>query len=135
MFDRPDELGALLPEPAGVDSSGTARHHVEQSRVQPPVGISGEVDHRCHRPLLGPVAPGPPDVLINAQRSDSLQPFGPADAGRGLASDRPPQRVPTDPQMPRQRRDRRVVVGQGIDRPADRATREHCARRDQLMLL
>jgi len=61
-----------------------------------------------------------PTTLIDADRAHVRQPGPVAGAGGGFSLDRPPQHVPADPQMPRQRRDRRVIVGQRVGRPGDR---------------
>jgi len=70
--------------------------------------------------------------LAKSERSDAGQPRG---APRGLGLDRMPQGVPVHPQMPGQRRDGGVIVGQRIGRPPDCPAGQHRPRRDQLVLL
>ncbi len=129
-------MKSLLCSPSQpADRPRAARAHVEQAGVQLPVGVAGQVDHRGDRPFVLPEPAGSPNVLVHAEGLHPAQPSGPARTGSGFGLDRPPQRVPADPQMPRQRGDGRVVMGQRISRPDDRAATQHRPRADQLVFL
>ncbi len=103
--------------------------------MQAAVLVAGQVHHRGHRPVRLRRPAGAPDVLVHPKRAHPGQPIRSTRARGRLDLHRPPQGVPVHPQMPGQRRDRGVVVGQRIGRPLDRPGGEHGPRRDQLMLL
>jgi hypothetical protein len=76
-------LDTLLGEPVGVRLPGAALDGIEQPGVQAAVLVASQIDRDRDR-LVGRGGPrGTPDVLVDAERLDALQPLRVLDAAPG----------------------------------------------------
>jgi hypothetical protein len=92
--------------------------------------VTGQIDHAGHGPVPTVVRRFP-DVLIDPQGHDPVQPGRVTHALDRLDLDRVPGCVPAHPEVTGQRRDRGVVVGQSVGGPSDRPGRQLGPRIDQ----
>jgi hypothetical protein len=94
--DEPVRLGF---QPGLVDAAGTAHNRIQQPGVQASGLVTGQIDHDRDR-SVDPDPRRPPNVLIDSQRLDVLQPGGVAGTGPGFDLDRIAAGVPVHTQLP-----------------------------------
>ena len=76
----------------------------------------GQVDHAGHLATLSEL-PGPPDVLVDAQRLHPGKAARVVGVPARLGLERVPQRVPVQPEPTGERVHGRVVLGEGVGSP------------------
>jgi hypothetical protein len=96
--DEPVRLGF---QPGLVDAAGAAHDGVQQSCVQASGLVTGQIDHDSDR-SVDPDPRRSPNVLIDSQRLDVLQPGRVTGTGPGFHLDRIPAGVPVHTQLPSQ---------------------------------
>jgi hypothetical protein len=95
--------------------------------------VTGQVDDAGDFPS-GAEPAWPPDVLVDAELGHTGEPVGQVETFDGDDADRVPDGVPVDAEPARERADRRVIIGERVDRPADRPRGERRLRCRQRML-
>jgi hypothetical protein len=96
-----NEPVALGFQPGLVDTAGAAHDGVQQSCVQASGLVTGQIDDDRDR-SVDPDPRRPPNVLIDSQRLDVLQPGRVTGTGPGLHLDCIPAGVPVHTQLPSQ---------------------------------
>jgi hypothetical protein len=93
LLDAVDEPVRLGFQPGLVDAAGAAHNGVQQPCVQASGLVTGQIDHDRDR-SVDPNPRRPPNMLIDSQRLDVLQPGRVASTGPGFHLDRIPAGVP-----------------------------------------
>ena len=135
MLDAGDERLGLRLQPARVGVARVARDDIEQAGVKAAVLITGEVHHRRRGAVAVPDPAGPPHVLVHPDGAHPVQTCGVGEAAGRFDLDGVPAGVPVHPQVPGQRQDGGVVLGERVGGPGDCPRGELRPRPEHRMLL
>ncbi len=128
----PSERVAAFAEPGGVGLPGAARNEVEQPVPRLPGAVAAQVDHAGQ--LLRAALAGVdvmPDVLVDAEGGDALEPGLIGREPHQFGFDCPPHRLPRRAELAGEAVDGGVLATQLPDRPADGALGDRSPFGDQ----